>query len=134
MVRKMTETAVPQIKIDFGTLRNVGDFRLVYHEDEDTLFLRPAKALPGTSVDWNGEVWIRVSLASGEIVGLEIDEFEFVFIKRHPELESAWKEIKPLCLRKPVRCAGPSALILLNFFTRLLQGSPQPASLAPVSP
>ncbi len=121
-----------QIQINYDTLDNLMGFCMVYHEDEDILFLRPVKPLPGTSVDWNGEIWIRVSMESGEIIGLEIDEFESVFIKRHPELEKAWREIKPLCIsHKPLSCTIPSGLIILGFFKSLL--TPQRVSLASVS-
>ncbi len=134
MVRKVIQPNNSQDPVDYDTVDNIMKFLLVYHDDEDTLFLRPEKALPGTSIDWNGEIWIRVNIKTGEIVGLEIDEFESIFLKRYPELEKAWREIKPLSKKRQVTgSTGPAALILLNFFKTLLSKSPSQPRFAGVT-
>jgi len=65
---------------------------------EDSLFF--GKPRPAVSIDCDGEFWIRVDPSTGEIVGLEIEDFESVFLKKHPELQRTWQEAKPLCRNK----------------------------------
>ena len=87
MGREVIELNSPQI--DFTTINNLKNFVPVYHKDEDTFFLRPDKPRPATSFDWDGEIWIRIDPQNGEIVGLEIDDFESIFLKKYPELANA---------------------------------------------
>jgi hypothetical protein len=93
-------TMIENPHIDLTTLKNVIDFELVYYDDDDTFFARPEVARPATSVDWNGEFWLRVDPETGEIVGVEINDFEAVFLKKYPGLAQAWHEVKPLCHRR----------------------------------
>jgi hypothetical protein len=88
--------------INLETADNIKDFDLVYHDDEDVLFIRPMEVRPATSLDWEGVLWVRVDPVSGEIVGLEIDEFEGIFLKKYPELAKAWQEAKPLCNKRRI--------------------------------
>ena len=131
MGRKIIDSDSPQI--DYSTMDNIKNFTPVYHEDEDTFFLRPEKPHSATSVDWDGEFWIRVDPANGEVVGLEIEDFEAVFLKKYPELASAWKEAKPLCRRK--RSHGYEETIwdaflriILEFLRVFFKENPQQAS------
>lgn len=125
------------LQIDYGTMNNIKSFTPVYHKDEDTFFLRPEKPRPATSVDWDGEFWLRVDPESGEVVGLEIEDFETVFLKKHPELASAWKEAKPLCHRKMshgyVETTWEAFLrIILEFLQTFLKKNPQQASFGAI--
>ncbi len=121
------------LQIDYDTMSNIKSFTSVYHEDEDTFFLRPEKPRPATSVDWDGEVWIRIDLKNGEVVGLEIEDFENVFLKKQPELAISWKEAKPLCRRKRSRKYEATTWdaflrIILEFLQTFLKENPQQAS------
>jgi len=126
-----------RLQIDYGTMNNIKSFTPVYHKDEDTFFLRPKKPCPATSVDWEGEFWLRVDPESGEIVGLEIEDFETVFLKKHPELASAWKEAKPLCHRKKPHSYEETTWeaflrIILEFLQTFLKKNPQQASFGAI--
>jgi hypothetical protein len=99
----MGETDIEDFKFNLTTLKTLSKYVPVYHEGQDTLFIRPEKPLPATSVDWNGEVWIRVSLDTGDIIGLEIEYFESVFLNKHPEVAKVWKDVKPYCTRRKVK-------------------------------
>ena len=128
MGRTMIGSSKPQI--DFGTINNIRNFVSVYHGDEDTFFLRPANPRPATSFDWDGDIWLRVDPASGEIVGIEIDDFESIFLKKHPEIAKAWEEVKPHCLRKKSEETMESfILIIWDFLQKLFRENPQQASL-----
>ena len=120
--------------IDFTTLGNVRDFELVYYDSEDTLFIRPPKARPGTSLDWEGELWLRIDLETHEIVGLEIEDFESVFLKKYPDLALAWQEIKPICHRRNTNKYNDESCesflrILYDFLVRFLNNNPTQVSL-----
>lgn len=122
-------------KIDFDTIKNAKDFILIYHDDEDTLFVQPEEPRPAVSFDWNGDVWFRIDPNNGSIVGLEIDDFESIFLKKYPELANAWKEIKPLYRRRkrntPEETSWQAFLrILVEFLRELVTEKPQQAQLA----
>lgn len=124
-------------RIEFKTLKDIKDFALIYHKREDTLFIRPSdKPCPATSIDWNGELWIRVDMETGRIVGLEINDFESIFLKKHPELSKAWEIVKPSCCRGRFRsrnCGENKESffnILINFLNSIFKTNPQSLSFA----
>lgn len=133
MGRKAMKLDTP--KIDFSTLVDrIKTFYPVYHDDEDVLFLRPDTPQPATSFDLEGELWIRVNPETGEIVGLEIEDFERIFLKKHPEIAQAWAEAKPVCQRKTKKKDTDMTwesflLIILDFFLAFLRKNPQQAEL-----
>ena len=114
---------------DFSTIGNIKDFELIYHEAEDTLFVRPSNPCPATSFDINGEIWVRIIPDSGEIVGLEIEDFQSVFLKKYPNLATAWAESKPRCLRKKAKTRIENResfmLIIMNFLRQFFSENPQ---------
>ena len=125
------------IQVDLSTIKNIEGFVLTYHEDEDSLFIRPDKPRPATSFDWNGEVWIRVDPENGEIVGLEIDDFEAIFLKKNPEIAIAWESVKPSCHRKRSSKSDGSSWesftrIVLNFLLAFFRENPYQARFNPV--
>jgi hypothetical protein len=128
-----TEDLVP----DFETVGNLKDCHLIYHDAGDTLFVRSESPSPATSFDLNGEVWIRILPESGEIVGLEIDDFESVFLKKYPELANAWAEIKPRCIRKKtethIENRESFIVIILNFVRQLFNENPLQISFGTTS-
>jgi len=120
-------------QIDFNTLNNLQQLTPSYHPDYDTFYLRHETPRPATSYDLEGLVWLRVDVESGEIVGLQIDDFESVFLKKYPEMAEAWQEVKPLCTRhKPKKCAQDVResflLIIINFILKLFRENPQQKS------
>jgi len=122
------------LKVNFDTWVNLKDYVPVYRSKEDTLFVEPSKPREATSLDINGELWLRVDVRTGEIVGLEIEDFESVFLEKHPEVKQAWRESKPRYHRRGVdRTLESFLLILLDFLKRMLQGSPRQVELGLVS-
>jgi uncharacterized protein YuzE len=124
------------IQLDLNTIKNITHFVLTYHEDEDTLFIRPSMPQPATSFDWNGEIWIRVNPTNGEVVGLEIDDFEAIFLKKYPEIAVAWESVKPSCHKKHASRNQESAWesfskIILNFLLSFFNENSYQASFNP---
>lgn len=121
-------------EIDFSTIKNVSNFVPIYHDEEDTFFLRQQEPIPATSFDWGGDIWLRINPKNGEIVGFEIDDFESVFLKKYPEVASAWKEFKPLCHRKKITTPDKSCWeaflrIITEFLEALMREKPQQSEL-----
>jgi hypothetical protein len=91
-----------QFNIDLNGIKALKDFVPVYHAEQDTFFVRPEKPVPATSYDCDGELWLRVNPETGVIVGIEIENFESVFLKKHPEIAKAWKDVRPYCIRRRI--------------------------------
>ncbi len=86
-----------ELNINYNTINNLEHLLPSYDKQFDTFFILPVKPTPAVSVDWDGEIWIRVN-SSGEIVGIEVENFERVFLVKHPEVATIWKEFKAICL------------------------------------
>ena len=130
MGRTAMKLDTPQIDFSTLTLDRIKAFHLVYHDGEDVLFLQPDPPRPATSFDLEGELWIRFDPETGEIVGLEIEDFEAIFLKKHPEVAQAWAEVKPLCHRKIIKKDTNMTwesflLIIVNFLLAFFRENPQ---------
>ena len=134
---KYIETDLPPI--DLNTLSNIKDFGIIYHKDTDTLFFRGAEHRPAASIDWDGEIWIRIDPISGEVVGIEIEDFESVFLKKHPEIAVAWYESRPtsrrfMGIKRPKDSekvvSGPFGRIVVNFLMGFFRSTPCQVSLS----
>jgi len=131
------------VNVDFSSVDNILKFNMLYDKDQDILFLGPDKPRPATSVDWNGELWLRVDIQTGEIVGLEIDDFEGFFLRKHPEIAKAWEEERPSAtLPERLGAVGkarshkdissePLVRIITNFLMSLFRSTPCQPSLDP---
>ena len=65
-------------------------------EEADSLLVLFAENRPATSQDVMGKLWIRYDSHTGNIIGIEIDDFEQLFLAEfHPELAHDWKALKP---------------------------------------
>ena len=85
------------IKVDHSTLGNILNFKAVYNRKLDILTMQPDNPPPAVAVDWNGEFWLLVNPVNGEVVGVEIEDFKAVFLKKHPEfLKDESRYNKPL--------------------------------------
>ena len=97
-----TNPIAPEVpNIDFSSLKNMNDFTVVYHRDTDTLVIRPIKPRQATLIDWNGELWVRVDPTTGEVIGIEVEDFVSFFLKKYPEIINPWYEV--MSRRHPIR-------------------------------
>ena len=75
-------------RIDMNSLiKNRDSFNVSYNTKRDTLFLQMKNPPPAISVDCDGLFWLRVNPQNGEVVGVEIEGYRKVFLKRYHELE-----------------------------------------------
>jgi hypothetical protein len=123
----------PDIRLN--QLSKMTNIECAYYRKEDTLYIRSGAPRPAVSLDLDGEIWLRFDPDTGDIVGLEIDDFESIFLKKHPEISKAWQQAKPHCLAKPPKRVGPDKdsflLIILSFLSSFLDAHPPQARLAP---
>ena len=65
-------------------------------EEVDSLLVLFAENRPATSQDVMGKLWIRYDSSTGDIIRIEIDDFEQLFLAEfHPELAHGWRVLKP---------------------------------------
>ncbi len=75
-----------------GTLDDEGDdFNI------DNLFMLFTDNRYGLSIeaDEDGAIRLRFDGESGDVHGIEIDDFEHCFLRKHPELADGWAALKP---------------------------------------
>lgn len=63
---------------------------LSYDKNGDILTISQWPGRPATSVDIGGEFWVRADPSTGEVLGFEIEGFQHLFLKNHPELSALW--------------------------------------------
>lgn len=126
-------------EINFETVNKLKHLMPSYDKKFDTFFITPNPPVSAVSIDWDGEIWIRVA-SNGDIVGLEVENFEKVFLAKNPELIPSWKQFKHICLENEKlflrRSASKKAdicelflKILLNFISELFRTHPQQQEL-----
>ena len=132
MAKAIADANNPQdnLVLDRETMDRMRSFSCVYHSSEDTLFFRPDNPQPATSFDWNGDLWFRIDPETNELVGLEIENFESIFLKKYPELSPTWKEFKPFCTHWPKSKLNDNmwesfVRIILDFLSGLFENNPQ---------
>ena len=74
------------LDIDWSTKNNILNFKAEYNKRRDILFIYSERDRPAVSIDCDGEYWVRVDPLNGEILGIEIEDFKRVFLKKHPEI------------------------------------------------
>jgi uncharacterized protein YuzE len=86
-----TDLPVPQLEgLDWSS-----SWALRYDKKADVLYVHTSVPRAAISVDLEGEMWLRMDPATGEVYGFEFEDFEKVFLAAHPDLASAWREAKP---------------------------------------
>ncbi|GEM_PF-4933317 len=90
-VRDEGIVSVPSIKWDVNAFTQ---FKMSYDKRRDILFLYSLPKRPAVSVDVGGHLWLRVDPSTGEMVGVEIEDYESVFLVKYPELKVGWASAK----------------------------------------
>jgi uncharacterized protein YuzE len=87
---------VPQIKWDVEAFTRL---KMSYDKRRDILFLHSQPKRPAVSVDVGGRFWLRLDPSTGEMVGVEIEDFERVYLVKYPELRLGWDSVKPKVIK-----------------------------------
>lgn len=79
---------------------------LRYDHRRDILTLSLMPAQPAVSTDVGGEGWVRIIPGTGEVVGLEVEDFRSIFLQHHSDLAVSWEK----AATAPPRQAGSKQL------------------------
>lgn len=106
-------------------------FERFYDKDRDVLSLYKEPKRPAVSLDIGGHFWVRFDPTSGEVVGLEFEDFERVFLVRYPELRVGWEGIKPKIIKKTKRQYSTADYLkmLLLFIQGIVKDHPNGGNL-----
>ena len=101
-------------------------FSYSYDKGRDAFFIHDTPKRPAVSLDVAGYVWIRFDPETGEVVGVEIEDFEKVFLVKFPEMAVGWERVKPTILKrfkKQDRLSDYLSL-LMNYIKNILEQQP----------
>ena len=93
--------------------------QIIYDKLGDILIVHLGPSGPASSLDVDGEYWLRMNPASREVYGIEIEGFEAGYLRRHPDIAELWMgaggregtELRPesrLALVKRILRSAPS--------------------------
>ena len=71
-----------------------GEFNPLFVDSLMVLFVENRDAI-NADVGEHGDMMIRYDSQTGDVIGLEIELFEYHFLKQHPELADGWAALKP---------------------------------------
>jgi len=103
--------------MDFDTFDNIKGYTFSFDRELDTLYWLSMPVQAATSIDRDG-VWYRVNPQTGKIAGIEIEDFESVFLKRPPELQPSWKLVRKIIIKDK---ADASTIAFGNILFAFLQ-------------
>ena len=111
----------------------LGDFTHSYDKQRDTLFAYQSPKRPAVSLDVGGHLWIRFDPETSEVVGLEIENFEQVFLVKYPELRIGWEKVKPRIIKVKHGSSVEEYLrLLLMLVENMMRSHPHQQGFAPV--
>ena len=63
--------------------------------DTDSLLMLFVDNTSATTIDADADLLIRYDDETGDVAGIEVEDFEHYFLKKYPELADGWKALKP---------------------------------------
>lgn len=99
-VRSEESGQIPELKWDETAF---AAFQRSYDRRRDIFLAYKTPKAPAVSLDVGGHVWIRFLPESGDVVGVEIEDFERVFLVKYPELAVGWEQLKPRIIKRFTR-------------------------------
>ena len=88
------ENALPEPVV--APFESETEFDLSYDAKNDIFQMvrRSFAGRPAVSLDVDGEFWLRMDPETGEIFGVEIEDFEGNFLVTNPQLRAGWPEVR----------------------------------------
>jgi uncharacterized protein YuzE len=123
---------IPDLKFDKDLL--VGS-TWSYDKRRDILFVYRTPKRPDVSYDVGGHFWVRFDPETGNVVGVEVEDFEKVFLIRYPELAIGWQELRPTVTKRLKRQSTPFdeyLRLLYQWVQEALSHHPQQLQMAPL--
>lgn len=75
-------------QIDWKTRDNLLKFKVDYNKKRDIFIAYSEEERDAISIECDSQFWVRIDPNTGEILGIEIEDFERVFLKKHPEIKT----------------------------------------------
>jgi hypothetical protein len=75
-------------KINWKTWDNILKCKTEYNKKRDIFIAFSEEERDAVSINCKGEFWVRIDPQNGEILGLEIEDFKRIFLKKHPEIKT----------------------------------------------
>ena len=95
----------------------ISDFEVGYSTAWDTLYIREHDVKPAVSLPVK-DAWVRYDPESLQVLGVDIEDFESVFLAANPGLKAFWHQSKPYYANGQGRTPG-DAILLRGVFRRL---------------
>ena len=105
-----------------------------YDKSRDILFVRHGENKPAVSLDVGGHFWVRFDPETGDVLGIEIEDFEQIFLAKYPEVRLAWRDIKPRITKRFKRrndSVSDYLRFLMLFVQKLMNDHPHQREFAP---
>ena len=115
---------IPPLKWDIEAFTNFGKS---YDKQRDLLSIYRVPKRPAVSLDVKGHFWIRFDPETGDVLGLEFEDFEQVFLVHYPELKLGWTQIKSQIDKRrnsPDSSVGDYLRLLMLFAQHTLDSKP----------
>ncbi len=105
------------------------DFLPSYDKKWDVLYVRQEPKQPAVSLPGANGVWFRYDPDTLKVVGIEIEDFEKVFLQIHPDLRPVWRQAKNHVTRPRAASIDELAEQVANLVKKVLEWvNPPPAS------
>ncbi len=69
---------------------NLAAVRVSYDAEGDTLQLKFSPPRPALTIDWQGGLSLRVNPETGDVYGVEIEDFSTHYLRLHPDVAAKW--------------------------------------------
>ena len=89
-----------------------------YDRQSDVFYFRLSAVHDWVAEDFNGEFFVLRDVETGNVVGFLVEDFEKVFLRKHPELENAWREGRAPWRRWSRELQEGVDRLFVGFFTR----------------
>ena len=121
---------IPTLNIDPDAFAK---YQRSYDAERDIFFVYKVPKQGAISLDIGGHLWLRYAPESGEVIGMEIEDFEEVFLAKYPEMRLAWKKVKPRFVKpakKKAKSAAEYIRMLILFIKGIMREHPHQGRLA----
>jgi hypothetical protein len=109
----------------------LGSFSMSYDKQRDILFAYLVPKQPAVSFDVGGHFASRFNPETGDVVGIEFEDFPKVFLFKCPELRPEWDNIKSTITKRSRKYnhADEYLQFLLEWAKRTLKAHPSQLAL-----
>jgi hypothetical protein len=75
-----------------GRFPDPARLQISYDKKADIFCFRDSDAQDWVANDCDGEFFVLTDPKNGDVIGILVEDFERIFLKKHPELLSAWTQ------------------------------------------